>query len=250
MGGPAFVLVRPQLGENVGSAARAMLNFGVSDLRLVNPRDPWPNERAIAVSSGAEAVTERARVFASTPEAVADLRHVYAASARSRDMEKIVLNAEEGAGRLRAHIAAGESAGVLFGPERTGLHNDEVALADAVIAIPANPGFASLNLAHSVLLIGYEWFQAGEIPPAPARLGHRRHSGKASNAEVLALFDHLERELEAAGFLYPAEKAPRMIRNLRNLFHRAGLTEQDVRTLRGVIRALVDGGPGRHAKGH
>jgi tRNA/rRNA methyltransferase len=245
LGGPAFVLVRPQLGENIGSAARAMLNFGLSDLRLVEPRQGWPNERAVAASSGAEEVTARARVFAGTPESIADLQHVYAASARPRDMEKIVLTAEKGAQRLHEHIAAGDTAGVLFGPERTGLHNDELAMADAVIAIPANPGFASLNLAHAVLLVGYEWFLGAdhaETTRGPVRRRGKR-SGKAPSKEVLEMFAHLERELDAAGFFWPNEKAKRMARNIRNMYLRAGLTEQDVRTMRGVIKALVEGNP-------
>ena len=246
-GGPAFVLMRPQLGENIGSAARAMLNFGLNDLRLVSPRDAWPNERAIASSSGAEAVTSRARLFDSGPAALADLKHVYASSARPRDMQKPILTAAEGAQRLREHLAAGEATGVIFGPERTGLTNDDLSLAEAIIEIPANPGFASLNLAHAVLLIGYEWFVSGEhaVGRPPLKRRHRR-GAKASNEEVLGFFEHLERELEAAGFLYPPEKAPRMVRNLRNMFHRTGLTEQDVRTLRGVVKALVEGGPGRY----
>ena len=249
LGGPAFVLVRPQLGENIGSAARAMLNFGLSDLRLVTPREPWPNERAVASSSGAEAVTSNARLYDSAPTAIADLQFVYAASARPRDMQKPILTAEEGAKRLREHIAAGDAAGVLFGPERTGLTNDDLTLAEAIIEIPANPAFASLNLAHAVLLIGYEWFVAGEQRVGRPQLKRRhRRSGKASNEEVLEFFEHLERELEEAGFLYPPEKIPRMTRNIRNMFHRAGLTEQDVSTLRGVVKALVEGGPGRHLK--
>ncbi len=249
LGGPAVVLIRPQLGENIGSAARAMLNFGLSDLRLVEPRQGWPNERAIASSSGAEAVTERARVFGSTAEAIADLKFVYAASARPRDMAKLVLSPEEGAKRLHAHLAAGEPTGVVFGPERTGLHNDEIAMADAVIVIPANPGFSSLNLAHAVLLIGYEWFLGAEQPSSRGPLRRRgKRSGKATSQETLDFFAHLERELDAAGFWHPPEKAPRMVRNIRNLFQRSGLTEQDVRTMRGVVKALVEGGPGRYRK--
>lgn len=246
LGGPAFVLVKPQLGENIGSAARAMLNFGLSDLRLVEPRQGWPNEKAIASSSGAEAVTERARVYASTADAIADLQFIYAASARPRDMAKTVLTAEEGAKRLREHLAKGEAAGVLFGPERTGLHNDDLAISDAVIVIPANPGFASLNLAHAALLIGYEWFRLGDQPSSRGPVRRRgRHSGKAASKEVMDMFLHLEAELDAAGFFWPNEKAKRMTRNIRNMFQRAGLSEQDVRTMRGIIKALAEGSPKR-----
>lgn len=234
LGGPAVILVNPQLGENIGAAARAMLNFGLCDLRLVKPRDGWPNERAVATASGAEVVVNGAKLFDTTREAIADLQHVYASTARVRDMTKDVYEPRAAAGRLRQHSADGERAGILFGAERAGLANEDIAKADAVIAVPANPGFASLNLGQAVVVVAYEWFQAtNPNPHAPGE------SVKATSAQVLDMFDHLEGELDARGFLFPKAKRPRMVRNLRNMFHRAGLTDQDVRTMRGIIHALA-----------
>ncbi|MBI4182834.1 MAG: RNA methyltransferase [Proteobacteria bacterium] len=237
-GGPVVVLVRPQLGENIGAAARAMLNCGLTRLRLVAPRDDWPNRYAAAAASGADAVIEGAEVFATAAEAVADLARLFAATARPRDLAVPVVDAGEAARRLRAAAAAGEAAGVLFGPERSGLANDEVALADAILAFPVNPAFPSLNLAHAVLVLAYEWRLAGPAeaaPPRPPRPGEEA----ASRAELLNLFDHLEGELDAAGFLHPPEKRPAMVRNLRAMFQRAGLSAQEVRTLHGVVTALA-----------
>lgn len=236
-GGPAIVLVAPQLAENIGTAARAMFNFGLDDLRLVRPRDGWPSERARAVASGADPVIDRARVFESTEAAVADCHHVLATTARPRDMQKAVLTPETAAADLRRRDAAGERVAILFGPERTGLTNDDIALARAILSVPVNPAFASLNLAQSVLLIGYEWFKH-TLAPAPAEPAAPR-SRPAEQAELAGLFAHLERELDAAGFLHPPEKAPTMVHNLRTLLGRAELTEQEVRTLRGVVTALV-----------
>jgi tRNA/rRNA methyltransferase len=240
LGGPAIVLVRPQLGENIGAAARAMLNGGLDDLRLVQPREPWPNERARAAASGADAVVDAARLFPTLEAAVADLRLVYATTARPRDIVKPVLPPREAAAAMRAVAPAGEGCGVVFGPERTGLDNDEVALADAVLAVPLNPAYASLNLAQAVVLFAYEWFQAGLVAP-PTRRYHRRKP-PATKRELAALLAHLEGELDAAGFFLPLDKRPVMVRNLRNVFTRAGLTEQEVRTLHGVVTALA----GRH----
>jgi tRNA/rRNA methyltransferase len=236
-GGPAIVLVRPQLGENIGAAARAMLNFGLTDLRLVRPRDGWPSPKAVAAASGADEVLEDACLYASTEAAVADLRHVYAATARQRDMAKRLAAPAQVAAELRRFLEAGEGAGILFGPERAGLHNDDLALADCVLSIPTNPAYASLNLAQAVLLVGYEWFQAGAEAFAGG-VGMRR-SRPATKEELLGYFGHLERELDAHGFLQPVEKRPSMVRNIRNMFQRAGLTEQEVRSLHGIVAALV-----------
>lgn len=234
-GGPAVILVEPQLGENIGACARAMCNFGLGDLRLVRPRDGWPSATAAAAASGADSVLAAARVFETTAAAIAGLRYVLASTARPRDMTKDVVEVRSAAAALRAREAAGEPAGVLFGPERAGLANDDVALADAVLAIPANPAFASLNLAQAVLLVAYEYFLLGEAA-APAG---DRGDPLASREELLGFFEHLEAELDAGGFLKPPEKRPRMVRSIRNLFHRARLTEQEVRTLRGVIKGLT-----------
>ena len=239
LGGPAIVLVRPQLGENIGTAARAMLNFGLTDLRLVEPRDGWPSDKASAAAAGADGVIEGARLYVTVAEAVADLRHLYAASARPRDMLKPVVTPRRAVADMRGFAARDEPFGVLFGPEKAGLHNDDVALADTILAVPLNPAFASLNLAQAVLVVGYEWFQAGDdtaastLDPGVTR--------PATQAEFEGFFEHLEEELTRSGFLRPPEKAPRMVRNLRNLFRRAGLMEQEIRTLRGVVAALSKG---------
>lgn len=231
------ILVAPQLGENIGMVARAMANFGLTELRLVNPRDGWPSEKARASASGADWVIDGVTLYGSTEEAVADLGIVYATTARPREMSKPVTTPYEAAVSLADRLDAGERAGLMFGGERSGLDNDDVALCDAIIQIPTNPDFASLNLAQSVLLVGYEFFRTvnqgggrprkAELPPV------------ASKADTMRLFEHLESELDRAGFLFPVEKRPTMIRNLRTIFLKAQLTDQEVRSLRGVIRALT-----------
>lgn len=233
---PAIVLVQPQLGDNIGAAARAMMNCGLDDLRLVAPRDGWPNPRAWTMASGAEAILDAARLFDTVEAAVADLHWLAATTARSRGMAKPVLTARAAA----AHIPtiAGR-AGVLFGPERTGLTNDHTALADAVLTVPLNPAHTSLNLAQAVLLVGYEWYQAGVDAPPVQPLPE--DSQPATRDQVFGLFAHLESELDACGFLASPEMRPVVVRNLRNLFHRAALTDQEVRTLRGVVKCLAHG---------
>ena len=235
---PAIVLVRPQLGENIGAAARAMLNCALGTLRLVAPRNGWPNEYAVKAASGADKVLDGADLYETTEAAIADLDLVLATTARRRDMAKPVLTPRAAAETIRAATGEGNRVGVLFGPERSGLENDEVALAEAVIEAPLNPGFTSLNLAQAVLMVGYEWFQAG-IEPAPAETP-LPNTRRANSDELIGLFEHLERELDDCGFLQPPEKRPAMVRNLRTLFHRAALTEQEVRTLRGVIAGLTN----------
>lgn len=238
LGGPSIILVEPQLGENIGMSARAMLNFGLTDLRLVRPRDVWPNQKAVNASSGANEVVDAARLFDTTEEAVADLQRVYAATARTRDMRKTVVTPEKAAADMRGFSAAGERCGVLFGPERAGLDNDDVALADTLLSVPLNPDFSSLNIAQAVLLIAYEWFRTDdETPPENFVQGR---TGPAARADLIGLFEHLESELVAGGFLFPPEKAPVMVRNLRNMLQRAHLTDQEVRTLRGVIKGLTE----------
>lgn len=247
--GPAVILVEPQLGENIGTCARAMLNCGLTDLRLVNPRDGWPNEKAVSASAGATLVLDQARVYASTADAIADLHKVFATTARPRDMVKTVATARNAAAEMRDQHQVGRKMGVLFGPERTGLVNDDIALADTVITIPLNPGFSSLNLAQCVLLVAYEWFQAGQV--GEQRELYTGASRLATKQELGNLFEHLEAELDETGFYTSAEKRPSMVRNIRNLLQRAFMTEQEVRTMHGVVSALVgrrkDGGP---RKGH
>jgi tRNA/rRNA methyltransferase len=236
-GGPAIILVAPQLGENIGTAARAMMNCGLGDLRLVRPRDGWPSKKAAAASSGAHAVLDEARLYPDVPAAIADLVHVYAATARDRDMVKREVTPRQAAQEMRQHLVAGEPCGVLFGPERTGLLNDEVALADTVLTVPLNPAFASLNLAQAVLLVGYEWFAAASAAPAERlRTGQSR---RATKDELMRFFEHLEEELDRNGFMRNAEKRPSMVRNLRNLFQRAQCTEQELRTLHGIVTAFA-----------
>ena len=236
---PAVILSEPQLGENIGACARAMANFGLSDLRLVKPRDGWPNPKADAMAAGAAALIEKARVYDSVEEAIAPLGLVYAATARDRAMAKPVLTPAEAAQRLREAAAKGVPVGLLFGNERAGLSNDEVALADCVITIPTDPAFSSLNLGQAVLLAGYEWFRSGDETPAE-RIDHGA-ALPAPRDELIRLFEHLEEELETSGFLFPPGNRPGMIRNLRSILHRAQLTDQEVRTLRGVIVALTRG---------
>jgi tRNA/rRNA methyltransferase len=236
---PSVILSQPQLGENIGAAARAMKNFGLSDLRLVEPRDGWPNPRADAMAAGAVDIVQSARLFATLKEALSDLNLVYATTARERGITKEVLTPEEAARRLRRASARGEKAGILFGNERAGLDNDEISLADAVITIPTAE-FSSLNLGQAVLLTGYEWFRQADTTP-PARIEHGPLHRKPTREEMFQLFDHVERELTASGFLYPPDKQPPMIRAIRATIHRARLTYQEVQTLRGMIVALTRG---------
>ncbi len=236
-GSPAIVLVEPQLGENIGTAARAMANFGLSDLRVVNPREGWPNERAVAAASRAP-VIDAARIYGTVAEAVADLNFLYATTARSREVAKPVVGPRAAAEATRSRIAAGAGVGILFGRERSGLTNEEVSLADAILTLPVDPGFSSLNVAQSVLIVAYEWRLsglAGEAAGLPFDGGIAR---AAPRAELLRMFEHFEGALDRASFFRPPEKRGHMVLALRSMLQRAGLTEQEVRTLRGVIAAL------------
>jgi len=241
---PVIILVRPQLGENIGMAARAMANFGLGELRLVAPRDGWAAggpvfAAAVDAAVGAHPIVRAATVYSNAEAAVADLRKVYATTARARNQLKPALSAEAFAIEAAREGAKGLPVGVLFGAERTGLSNDEVGVADAVVTFPVDPAFPSLNLAQSVSLVCYEWFKSafgGGIPfvadaaPPPA-----------AREQLHAFFAHLEAELEAGDYFIPAGKRAVMTRNLRNIFHRIALTEPDVRTLRGVVVALARG---------
>ena len=236
-GGPAIILVRPQLGENIGTATRAMLNCGLGDLRLVAPRDGWPSTKAVSAASGADQVLENARLYPDVPAAIGGLVHLYATTARERMMVKRAVTPRRAAAEMREYLAAGEPCGVLFGPERTGLLNDEVALADTLLTVPLNPGFSSLNLAQAVLIVGYEWFTAELSPPGQGM--HLGRSRRATKKELLSFFEHLEEALDESGFLRTADKRPSMLRNLKNLFQRAQCTEQELRTLHGVLTAFA-----------
>ena len=233
---PAVVLSRPQMGENIGAAARAMKNFGLSELRLIAPQVEWPNERAKVLASGAGDIIEGARLFADAPAALADFGLVLATTARARDVLREVLTPEEAAQRLRTASASGIRTAILFGGERAGLTNDEMSLCDAAITIPTAE-FPSLNLGQAVLLIGYEWLKSADQTPATRT--RKTIAKPAERAELMGLFEHLERELDAAQFLFPPEKKETMVRNMRAMILRAGLSDQEVRTIRGMIVALV-----------
>ena len=235
---PAIILVGAQLGENIGTVARAMLNFGLTDLRLVSPRAGWQMERAVKAAAGAEGLIDNHRLFDSVADATADLGFVVATTARQRDMVKPVLTPAKLAVEMRARQNdTHPQSGILFGCERTGLDNEDISLADAICIVPLNPDFSSLNLAQAVLLMGYEYYQAAdETPDTQLDMQDAR---PATRGEINAMFEHMEAALDAAGFLAPPEKKPAMARNIRNIYNRAGLTEQDVQTLRGIINALL-----------
>ncbi|MGQ4273271.1 RNA methyltransferase [Terrihabitans sp. B22-R8] len=247
-GGPVVILVEPQMPENIGSAARAMANFGLGDLRLVRPQAKFPHPKTRAMASGAVHLIDNARIFGSLEDAIADLSLVFAATARERGQAKPVDTPSSAVGLMLQQEMTGIKTGILFGRERTGLENDEVALADRVLTFPVNPAFASLNLGQAVLLAGYEWFKAsnGDVPPFEMP----QHSPPAEKQHLIAFFAHIEAALDRAGFFFPEVRRPVMVRNLRNIFHRLGLSEQDLRTLHGAIAALEEGerGPSRRER--
>ena len=247
---PAFILINPQMADNIGMVARAMANFAVHELRLVSPRDGWPNEKARAAASGAHAIIDEAAAYPTTKDAIGDLNWVCATTARQRELAKPVISFEMAVAEMRRRLDAGQRCGVLFGPERAGLESDDVALADVIVMAPVNPKFASINLAQSVLLMGYEWYKGAadatlgrvtQFDKAGEARAHHHGTMPASRAEVIGFFEHLERELDAKGFLYPPHKRPTMVRNMRTMFERMEATEQEVRTLRGIVAALVHG---------
>jgi tRNA/rRNA methyltransferase len=242
---PVVILVEPQLGDNIGATARAMANFGLSRLRLIKPRDGWPNPRAWVAASGADRVLDRAELFDTLEAAVADLTFVLATTARAHDQAKPVVSPEAAAELMAPKIAAGETVGLVFGRERYGLENHEVGLADRIVTLPVNPAFASLNLAQAVLIVAYEWFKfttGGVLPFAMPQ-----KSAPATREQLLAFFANLERELEQVEYFRPPDKRDTMLINLHNIFHRMGPTRQDIQTLQGVIMAIAEGrkGPAR-----
>ena len=240
--GPLVVLVEPQLGENIGMAARAMGNFGLTRLRIVNPRDGWPNVHARRAASGADHILDKVELFDTVEQAVADCTLLFATTARAHDQAKPVVAPEAAAREMSAQIAIGGNVGILFGRERYGLQNEEVALADRIITFPVNPAFASLNLAQAVLLIGYEWFKRATSNALPFAMPER--SERASQHQMQAFFDNLVRELDTVEFLRPAEKRETMLVNLRNIFTRMEPTKQDMHTLHGVVMAIAEGRKG------
>ncbi len=240
---PAVILVRPQLGQNIGMAARAMANFALSDLRLVAPRDGWPNPEAGPAAAGADAVLDGATVHASVAEAARDCHRIYATTVRPRDSRLSVLTPAEAVRAIREDAARGLRSGLLFGPERAGLTADDMAAAHAIVTCPVNPAFGSLNLAQAVVILAYEWFQAGRAGPvgAGSRAADAPTAVPATAGEVDGLRRQLEAALEAAGYFHPPARAPVMRRRLAGILANARLTGQDVRTLRGVVAALAGG---------
>jgi tRNA/rRNA methyltransferase len=243
--GPIVVLVEPQLGENIGAAARAMANFGLSRLRLVNPRQGWPNPKATMMAAGADRVLDHAVLYATLEAAIADCHFVLATTARAHDQAKPVISPGQAAQEMAQHIAAETNVAILFGRERNGLENAEVALADRIITFPINPAFASLNLAQAVALVAYEWLKHAAAEALPFAMPDK--SKPAPKQQLLAFFENVERELETVEFFRPAEKRETMVINLRNIFSRMQPTQQDIQTLHGVIMAIVEGrkGPAR-----
>ena len=243
--GPIVILVEPQLGENIGAAARAMANFGLGQLRLVKPRQAWPNPAAQKMASGADRILDAALLFDTVEAAIADCTLVLATTARAHDQAKPVIDAPEAARLAAPLVAAGGTVGIVFGRERIGLENHEVALADRIITLPVNPAFASLNLAQAVAVVAYEWFKLATGGALPFSTPER--SPPASKEQLLTFFTALERELEKAEFFRPPDKRDTMQINLRNIFTRMQPTQQDIRTLHGVITAIAEGrkGPAR-----
>ncbi len=241
--GPAVILVEPQLGENIGMAARAMGNFALTRLRIVKPRDGWPNIAAQRAAAGADHILDHAELFDTVEQAVADLTLLFATTARAHDQAKPVVGPQAAAQEIVSHLATGSGgAGILFGRERAGLMNEEVALANRIITFPVNPGFASLNLAQAVLLMGYEWFKLATGAALPFVMPER--SEPASQHQMQAFFENLVRELDRVEFLRPAEKRETMLVNLRNIFTRMDPTKQDMHTLHGVVMAIAEGRKG------
>lgn len=234
---PVVVLVQPQMGENIGSAARGMWNFGLEHMRLVAPRDGWPNPAATATASGASRVLDHLGVYDTTADALEDFAYVFATTARSRDLTKPVVSPERAMAQAREMIAGGKKVGILFGPERSGLENADIAMADAIISVPVNPGFASLNLAQCVLLVAYEWRRlTGEVIPEVVEMAGTDY---ATHVEVQKLYEHFEEKLGKAGFFFPEHKAESMRLNLRNMFSRLPMTQADIQTFHGMLRQFA-----------
>jgi tRNA/rRNA methyltransferase len=243
--GPVVILVEPQLGENIGAAARAMANFGLSRLRLVRPRPAWPSDKARMMAAGGERVLDDAVLYGDLESALADCSFVLAATARAHDQAKPVIGAEAAAAEMAPRVAAGETVAIVFGRERNGLESDEVGLADRIVTLPVNPAFASLNLGQAVVIVAYEWFKRQTGAKLPFAMP--RKSAPAPKEQLLAFFAALERELEKVEFFRPPDKRGTMQINLRNIFTRMAPTQQDIQTLHGVMMAIAEGrkGPAR-----
>jgi tRNA/rRNA methyltransferase len=236
---PIVVLVEPQLGENIGAAARAMANFGLSRLRLVKPLQGWPNEKARVMAAGADRILDSVALYDNLNDAIGDCSFVLATTARNHDQAKPVVSAEAAASEIATRVRAGESVAIIFGRERIGLENHEVALADRIVTLPVNPAFASLNLAQAVVIVAYEWFKSATGAQLPFSMPEK--SPPAPKQQLDAFFADLERELERVEFFRPEEKRGTMSVNLRNIFQRMAPTQQDIRTLHGVMNAIAQG---------
>ena len=219
----SIILIKPQMGENIGATARIMLNFGITDLRIVSPRDGWPNDKAIEMSAGAKDVIKNAKIFDNTEEAIADLQYVYATTARKRDMQKDIVEPKE--------VEINGKTGIMFGPERSGLENSDLVFADKLISIPVNDEYSSINLAMSVGIICYEIGQQSFVKD-------RSQRELAEKSELQSMFEYLDEELTQKNFFQVAEKKPNMMNNIITMLNRAELSSQEVRTLRGILRAL------------
>ena len=230
---PVIVLVRPQLGQNIGKAARAMLNFGLTELRMVAPRDGWPNPDAGPAASGADAVLQSARIFAAAKDAIADCSLVFASTVRRRDLVMPVVGPQEMADRI---AASPERSAILFGPERSGLETEEVALANAIVTVPINPEFASLNLAQAVILLAYEWSKRGDLAQPTAK----EIEAPASHGELDGLIRQLDEELAGKGYFHPPSRTRATKHTIRTIFTKTGWSSREVKAVRGIIRALVN----------
>lgn len=236
---PVIILVRPQMGENIGAAARVMANFGLRELRIVNPRDGWPNPRADALAGHALEVVQQATLYATTQEAVADLQVTFATSARDRDMRKPVMEPHEAMEHVTADRARGVRTGIIFGPERTGLENDDMASADAILTMPTDAACPSINLSHAVGIVAYAWSRTGGRP-VPQPVAEKEGAElPASKADIEGMFAHLEGALDAMGYWKEPTKKPYMWKNIRATLMRAQMTAGEVQTWRGIIRALA-----------
>jgi tRNA/rRNA methyltransferase len=254
---PAIILMEPQLPDNIGMVARAMANFTLDTLRLVAPRDGWPNEKARIAASGANYVVDDAVAYPTLETAIGDLNWLCATTARQRDLRKPVLTPEAAVAEMRRRIGEGQRCGVLFGRERNGLETSEVANADAIVMIPVNNRFASLNLAQAVLVLGYEWMRTSEDASLGRVTGNETplmqglnlgDDRLATKEELIGLFEHIEEELDRLGFFNPAHRRATVSRNLRTMLTRMGATEQEIRTFRGIVATLAKGkGHGRKA---
>jgi len=234
---PSVVLVRPQMGENIGAAARGMWNFGLDRMRVVAPRDGWPSQKAVAMASGAGRLLDEAGHFDRVEDALADAHFVLATTARPRGLTKPVLSPEEAMRQAAERIARGENVSIMFGPERSGLENEDIAQANAIVSVPVNPDFPSLNLAQCVLLLGYEWRRATENISAETM--EMAKTEWADTGEIEKLSEHFEVTLDQAGFFFPEAKAEGMKTNLRNLWSRMPLTRSDVQIFHGMMRQMV-----------